>query len=741
MFVTKDEIRQIANDIIVDDFNNDILFIIANKGFRKYKLLQEIYGGSYQSDVIIVNGEAFHADSIVKNCLLHGIFEYLRRHNTNDKRRRLYKIVSNCGKRIPILDKLTFYVHVKINRKEIETLLESLSLLTLIDVYDKFSNNTPLVLFIKGAEINADDESYLKHSEVRCEDARLTYIIALRPDTVGLDLIKSVCQVRNERIWICPLLPTIKEQIINQNIVDIPEISLTDIQDSTSYHDFKRFVQLKDYYIPVFELVSELLSMNISPSMIFTVANQEIGLEDFQYINDVTKRLLHVPSALPSSGALVTHNGKYIWVDALAYYILVNEGAEKLLLEMQKFYFSFLVKISRWKDKLEEYGDMAETVEREKMNNFLKRMSKAPDNPIIPGIADYTSRFSDWIRSFSRPMVTKKVHYSSMERLVNELFSFCVGFSDVNIEALHIISTETGRLGSLDIALSITAKKLLTKPKLSQSEQLAIDKLIKKSLEELIRWNDMLLVEEVCKVLVLLNQIGELRKYYIPEITNNHSIYHYLKDTLKRNNINEGDLFMGRKTIFISYTDADADVVDVIDTYLSDSGYDVKRYIRDIGNYESIEQFMNGIRKQNFVVPIISDSYLRRINCMYEITQLIKDTDYPDRTFPVIIDLPKSEDRNYSFFDVLYRAEIIKHWEDETKNVKDYVASISPENRGELDFEIRRHSNYSQSIAEFLDWLKSNLVGVVPSGITEDKKKQTALEVAKKIDEKMISKQ
>ena len=624
----------------------------------------------------------------------------------------------------------------------------TLSLLTLIDVYDKFSNNTPLVLFIKGAEINADDESYLKHSEVRCEDARLTYIIALRPDTVGLNLIKRVCQVRNERIWICPLLPMIKEQIVNKNIIDIPAISLTDIQDSTSYHDFKRTVQFKDYYTPVFELVSELLSMNISPSMIFTVANQEIGQGDFQYINDVTTRLLHVPSASHSSGALVSHNEKYIWVDALAYYIFVNEGAEKLLLEMQKFYFSFLVDTSYWKDRFGEYGcrhNLAASVmsanDRKKMNNFLKRMSKTSDNPIIPGIADYTSRFSDWIRSFSRPMVTKKVHYSSMERLVNELFSFSVGFSDVNIEALHIISTETGRLGSLDIALSITAKKLLTKPNLSQSEQLAIDKLIKKSLEELIRWNDMLLVEEVCKVLALLSQIGELRKYYIPEITNNHSIYHYLKDTLKRNNINEGDLFMGRKTIFISYTDADADVVDVIDTYLSDSGYDVKRDSRDIGNYESIEQFMNGIRKQNFVVPIISDSYLRRRNCMYEITQLIKDTDYPDRTFPVIIDLPKSEDRNYSFFDALYRAEIIKHWEDKTKNVKDYVASISPENRGELDFEIRRHSNYSQSIAEFLDWLKGNLVGVIPSGTTEDKKKQIALEVAKKIDEKMISKQ
>lgn len=747
MFVTKDEIRQIANDIITDDINNDILFIVANKGFGKYRLLKEIYGTRFQDNVISVNGESFHSDSIVKNCLIHGIFEYLRRNNSIFNRTRLCRVVTKIGKPITIPKKFFFDFHIKISKVEIEYLLESLSINNLIDVYDDFSNNTPLVLFIKGAELGEDDEYYLKHAKSGKGDARLTYIIALRPDESGINLIKRVCQIRNERIWICPLLPTVKKQIANQKIVNIPAISLNDIQDSSSYQDFKRSVHFKDYYTPVFELVSELLSLNVNPSMIFTVANQEIRQEDFEYINDITKRLLHEPSASANSDALVSHNEKYIWVDALAYYIFVNEGVENLLLEMQKFYFSFLIDTSHWKDTLEEYGyryDIAASVlnmdDRDKMNDFLKSMSQVPNNPFIPGIADYTSRLSDWIRTFSRPTVADKVHFSSMERLINELFSFRVGFSDVNIEALRIISNETGRLGSLDIALLITANKLRTKPELSKAEQTAINKLIKKSLDELIRWNDIILVEEVCDVLVLLKQINCLGTYYIPAITNNHAIYQYLKKTLERNNLNEGEIFMGRKTIFISYTNADVDIVNIIDNYLTECGYDVKRDIRDIGDYESIEKFMNDIRKQDFVVPIISDTYLRRNNCMYEITQLIKDENFTDRTFPVIVDLPKTEERSYSFFHPLYRAEIIKYWENETQKLKDVIETISAENRGELDLEIRRYSNYTQSIASFLDWFKNYLVGLIPNGVKNTKKKQIALEVAKKIDEKMISK-
>ena len=108
MFVTKDEIRQIANDIITDDINNDILFIVANKGFGKYRLLKEIYGTRFQDNVIIVNGESFHSDSIVKNCLIHGIFEYLRRNNSIFNRTRLCRVVTKIGKPITIPRKFFF---------------------------------------------------------------------------------------------------------------------------------------------------------------------------------------------------------------------------------------------------------------------------------------------------------------------------------------------------------------------------------------------------------------------------------------------------------------------------------------------------------------------------------------------------------------------------------------------------------------------------------------------------------
>ena len=97
LFVTKDEIRQTVRQIINDDVNNDIVFIIANKGFGKYKLLKEINGFHYQKDIIITNGEHFHSDSVLKNCLMQGIYEFLRRNNSLFQRNRLGKLISKKG--------------------------------------------------------------------------------------------------------------------------------------------------------------------------------------------------------------------------------------------------------------------------------------------------------------------------------------------------------------------------------------------------------------------------------------------------------------------------------------------------------------------------------------------------------------------------------------------------------------------------------------------------------------------
>ena len=213
-----------------------------------------------------------------------------------------------------------------------------------------------------------------------------------------------------------------------------------------------------------------------------------------------------------------------------------------------------------------------------------------------------------------------------------------------------------------------------------------------------------------------------------------HSMYKYLSKCMENKNLIIGEIVMGRKTIFISYTDADERVVDVIDSYLSSCGYDVKRDIRNIGDYESIDEFMNEIRNQDFVVPIVSDTYLRRNNCMYEITQLLKDDNFTKRTLPVIISLPKTKDRTYSFFDPRYRIEIIRFWENEAKTLKEAIEKLSLENKVELSMEYRRINNYSQDVSKFMNWFKSKLVGVIPSDTSASKRKQAALEIADKID-------
>lgn len=443
MFVTKEEISQIVGQIITDDVNNDIVFIVANKGFGKYKLLNEIYACEYQKHIIVTNGAKVRTNSVIKNCLIHGIYEYLKRNNDIKLRGRLKTLILKKGKGIPFTSRIAFNFHIKLTLDEIEDLLSQDSIDELVDIYKDFTLNSPLIFFIRGTELSSSDKYYLSKLQPVIGTERFTFIIALRPNPEGIGLIKNVTQNRAERVWICPLVPMIRDPVANSRILDIPSISLNDVKDSDSYRDFINEVSRKDYYNPVFELVDKLLDSEIKPSMIFTIASQEISRHDFDFVNSLTIRLLHEPKTSPYNNALIAHSGKFMWVDTLAYYIFVNEGIEELILELQKFYFAFLVDTNKWKNISHEMFAFGIKEpgrdERNQMNQFLKDMSQLLYNPIIPEISIYTARFSDWIRVFSRPATGNMVNPEDIDSLVDELYSFCVGFSDINLEALQVI--------------------------------------------------------------------------------------------------------------------------------------------------------------------------------------------------------------------------------------------------------------------------------------------------------------
>src|SRR5699024_3921941 len=60
---------------------------------------------------------------------------------------------------------------------------------------------------------------------------------------------------------------------------------------------------------------------------------------------------------------------------------------------------------------------------------------------------------------------------------------------------------------------------------------------------------------------------------------------------------------------------------------------------RDLDYSSSIEGFAKSMRKGSFNICLISSAYLKRINCMYEINQLLKDDNFAKKKFcPVIVD-------------------------------------------------------------------------------------------------------
>ncbi|MDE7204628.1 MAG: toll/interleukin-1 receptor domain-containing protein [Lachnospiraceae bacterium] len=168
-------------------------------------------------------------------------------------------------------------------------------------------------------------------------------------------------------------------------------------------------------------------------------------------------------------------------------------------------------------------------------------------------------------------------------------------------------------------------------------------------------------------------------------ITNNYYNQQTQKDVKQGND----------KTIFLSYNWHDGETADRIDKYLSRiPGITVKRDVRDIGAWKSIREFMKSIREQDYAVLVVSDSYLRSKNCMFEVTEIMKEREYADRIFPAVVET--------GIYDPLVRAEYIKYWQQECDKLEAAIKGLDPANAVELSADLKRYKSIASSIGEFL---------------------------------------
>ena len=100
-----------------------------------------------------------------------------------------------------------------------------------------------------------------------------------------------------------------------------------------------------------------------------------------------------------------------------------------------------------------------------------------------------------------------------------------------------------------------------------------------------------------------------------------------------------------KKTVFLSYCQKDSSVADIIDSRLGKklgTNATISRDIRDVPYHESFGKFMRTIQDHDYVILLISDNYLKSRNCMFEVTEAIKDTRYDKKIIFIVL---KDEDK------------------------------------------------------------------------------------------------
>ena len=146
--------------------------------------------------------------------------------------------------------------------------------------------------------------------------------------------------------------------------------------------------------------------------------------------------------------------------------------------------------------------------------------------------------------------------------------------------------------------------------------------------------------------------------------------------------------------IFLSYCWDDTDRANNIDEYLKKKGIAVTRDIRGVDTWQSLKDFMQTIRDNDFAVLLISDAYLKSANCMYEVLEIMKEQKFRTRIFPLFIDS--------AIYSTDKQIEYVQYWENRVKTLKRNLASLEYTNGLALGHELKKAEDISRSMADFL---------------------------------------
>ncbi|MCD4819575.1 MAG: toll/interleukin-1 receptor domain-containing protein [Candidatus Cloacimonetes bacterium] len=150
-----------------------------------------------------------------------------------------------------------------------------------------------------------------------------------------------------------------------------------------------------------------------------------------------------------------------------------------------------------------------------------------------------------------------------------------------------------------------------------------------------------------------------------------------------------------RKKIFISYCWKNESIVNDIDISFAKDGVELIRDKRETEYKDSFKEFMKKIRSMDSVLMIISDAYLKSRNCMYEVLETLKDENYKERIYPIII--PDAE-----LYSPAKRLKYLDYWKNEYSTLKEALSNYSPEEVISVTNDLKILRDINGSIVDFI---------------------------------------
>ena len=712
MFLNKEDIKEKIQNIILDENDNDIAFVIASKGIGKLNLLGELYGlESSNKEIIIANGKRIrNSSSCLEKCYIDGICSYLEKNNSRKTRENFLRQLPR--ERLSITQKISLFHNAfvyrrKLNIDEVSSYLTDLSPAQLKDIYVGIAGKTPLVIFASAIWLDTVDIDYLLNLHNDNWGARVTFIVALRPTGGSLTVMKKTLDKNASRVWVFPLLPELVGLSNSASPKAIASISINEVGSSECYYDFHRALIANQAYFEMYNIVNSLLHEGLNPINLCLMANQEISNETYYDLQKIVASIYPNTINKYDERLVLPYDGRLLWVDALAYYIALYEGIDDAIIQTQRFFFDVIAHARYFKQG---------SPTREKFMSFLRNNERTSRNHLAKGFASYYSSFVTFAKNFSSKEQfeknTKDNSLMAIELLDRALLEFSDEDVDTSIKLLGEIYEESQVCAILDICLETIARffeKRKALCSLKETTVISISRFQTLCISAAYQWLDLTLLDKLVELQKSIQASGYSIKIDHKKLMygEKRMLFDHFKKKIEEEDLKMEDVVMSI-TVFLSYTHSDSEIAEKLDNALRSLGYDVKRDIRNVDKWDDLQGFMKSIRKQDYAVFLVSDKYLHSTNCLYEIMQFMKDENFGNRSFPIAIgfsetekNMRKAQNKPTSLFDDFYWIEIIRYWQDYALAMKTQLEQIDRENAGELDFRYRIVKGLSQTAAKF----------------------------------------